>query len=598
MRISKLYMPAVLTVGALALAGCGGGSGTTGPGDTDPDPATIKIVKGAYFGDDTNRYTCDADDGCEYTVDADGEVQETEAQLETAGFVITQPEDPRTCGTGTVENDDGVCVPDTSKPSPLQLSQALEGAVDKLETMSGTGKDSALMKARDARAKARSLVETKGVSVDARAAAVEAAGYLTAVQDAIEDVKKALEAAGNVATDKQKEDAMVAQEAAELTLGRLGFINRAFDTDAKLDKRASDTAALVRGLFYDPDGTTFIDEFALTNEIHRVSAIPTLWNEGAFRRGSAGERGETFAEIFGPLVVDVPHGGNTPAGGLPKGISVEGEKVPSAEFTAEDNRIETGERFMGIMGSYVYAGELDADGNRPAVAMGTEFDEDWYFFEPVPTNRYVEDTTQDDLTYKPAEFVEWGLWLVDDADGDGTADDTALRLYAGPGVGSGPVVNPNQGWGAIDGAATSATYEGSATGLSARRTGGTTAEPTYASGHFTADVELNATFGASPMLGGTIDNFQGGSHTDGNWELTLTRRAFPAGGFATGAVTGANNGSWSAYSYGGANVADGVTAKRPDGIYGDFVAEFGAGGNARRGDGVAAGVYHTTPKQE
>ena len=575
MRMYKLYMPAVTLASALALAGCGGGSGTTPP----PPPEGLEPGESSNpIGDPPKIYTCDEnhDGNCDF----DPDNPPTEEEAEDAGITITDYDPMR---------------PPAS--TPLQLSRALDEAVGELETMSGSGKDSALMKARDARAKARSLVETKGVSAQARAAAVEAAGYLKAVQDAIEDVKKALEAAGNVATDKQKADAMAAQEAAERTLGRLGAINRAFDTDAELDKRASDTAALVRGLFYDPAGTTFIDEFELTNEIHRISAIPTPWNEGAFRRGTAGERGETFAEIFGPLVVDVPHGGNTPAGGLPKGISVEGEKVPSADFTNEEGRIETGQRFRGIQGSYVYTGELEGN-NRPAVAEGTEFDEDWYFFEPVPTNRYVEDTTQDDLTYKPAEFVEWGLWL-EDIDSNANGEQPGLRMYAGRGSGSGPVVL-NQGWGAINGAATSATYEGSATGLSARRTGGTTAAPTYASGHFTADVELNATFGAgTPMLGGTIDNFQGGSHTDGNWELTLTRETFDGtdgidnddGDFAGGI-----SGYWTADSYGGENTGD--DAKRPDGIYGDFVAEFGDGGNARRGDGVAAGVYHTTPKQE
>ncbi|MCY4242351.1 MAG: hypothetical protein OXD36_11475, partial [Rhodobacter sp.] len=122
--VPKLLMPAVTLAGALALAGCGGGS--DGPAvDTDPDPVTIKLVKGAYFGDDTNRYTCDADDGCEYTRDADGEVQETPAQLRTAGFVITTPENPRTCGTGTVERD-GVCYPDTTDADAAAAALELE----------------------------------------------------------------------------------------------------------------------------------------------------------------------------------------------------------------------------------------------------------------------------------------------------------------------------------------------------------------------------------------------------------------------------------------------------------------------------------------
>jgi len=531
-------MPAATLAGALALAGCGGGGGT---------PQQMK----------TPQEMC-ADKGDMY------------------------------------EWKNGECSKKPAESTPLQLSRALDEAVDELETMSGTGKDSALAKARDASAKARGVVKTQGVSAEARAAAVEAAGYLEAVQDAIEDVEDALDAAGDHATDKQKADAMAAQEAAKRTLGRLGFINRAFDTAAELDKRASDTAKAVRDLFYtDATGDTkFITTFDGDVEISRPGTLEK-WPEGAFGRGSAGESGETFAEIFGALV-DVPY--SAPKRGvLHKGISVEGESpdttVPAIVNTAvsDDARRHDG-KFQGIGGTYVFAGEA---ASTVAIEDSGKFGEGWYFHPSEPNSRYVEDESADDLAYKKTTFVEWGLWLIEDSNGSTNGTPPGLRLYAGPGVGSGPVTR-NGGWGDITGAATSATYEGSATGLSARRTGGTTAAPTYASGHFTADVELKATFGTATMLGGTIDNFQGGSHTDDNWELTLGSTEFDGGISNTeGDFTGGISGYWTADSYGG---VDGGSGKRPDGIYGDFVAEFGAGGNARRGDGVAAGVYHTTPK--
>ncbi len=213
-----------------------------------------------------------------------------------------------------------------------------------------------------------------------------------------------------------------------------------------------------------------------------------------------------------------------------------------------------------------------------------------------------------DGTFELVGYVDYGLWMSD----EGTL---SLNLLAG-------VVGP-QGAGDLgtdvdvttahnDQSSTlarsgllppSATYSGTAAGLSAI----TDREGTSASGHFTADVKLTATFGADPMLGGTIDNFQsadpdrqGTAHVGTDWVLTLDQTGLTAfdhdndgtgeastahtggrlinGGISGDGVTG---GEWSATAYG-------TEELRPEGFFGGFRAE-GMDGDATA---AAAGVFH------
>ena len=546
MRISKLLMPAVTVAGALALAGCGGGSSTP------------------------------------------------------AG-------DPPECPPGTTGTHPD-CVPDGDKPdskpgdsTSLELVRALNDAVADLEKMSGTGKDSALMKAMEAQDKAESVIETQGVSATARTAADEAAGYLAKLREARAAVVKARTDAGKYPSEDEAEAAKKALATADRALRRTGTgsltaINKAYDTPAKLDKRASDTAILVRNLFYTGDtaenGLEPTAAFGgATNELRRVTATAdrgTEWAEGAFGRGSSrGAASMTFAQIFADDLVDVRYGA-LDKGVLPKGIPVEGESpnVVIAAPTNDGERMadEDGQLFQGIPGIYVFAGDT-----FPTAAIETsgKFGEGWYFYPTSPDAYYVENA--ETLNYELAEFVEWGLWL-DDSDTSTDGEQARLNLYAGQGVGSGDIT-ANAGWstGLPDSASDSATYEGAAEGLSARRTGGTDDKPTYASGHFTANVKLEAEFGSGPSLEGTIDGFRGGSHVGGDWKLEFSSNVNNNIATTGTAFEGDPTGAWRVQSYGGANGGQGT---RPTGVYGDFIAGFGDGGDV--GDGTAAGVFHAT----
>ncbi len=137
---------------------------------------------------------------------------------------------------------------------------------------------------------------------------------------------------------------------------------------------------------------------------------------------------------------------------------------------------------------------------------------------------------------------------------------------------------------------TTAKYTGKAGGYSEKTTG-TGAAATRASGTFTADVTLNASFGAADAdarLGGSISNFAGGAHVDTDWYVSLAEQTDASDGFAAGTVAtnmnqagreDAISGGWQAFGYGEAT-------KNPSGFVGIFSAGFD--------NGSAAGSFETS----
>ena len=213
-----------------------------------------------------------------------------------------------------------------------------------------------------------------------------------------------------------------------------------------------------------------------------------------------------------------------------------------------------------------------------------------------PTRFRYRDTN-DDGTFELVEYIDYGMWLSEPS-----ANSLQLNLIAdvvGPQGESdlGTDVDVTTAPSNDNSLAARATYSGTALGLSARATG-TGDEARTASGHFDADVSLTATFGANPMLGGTIGRFrsadpdgQGTAHVNPDWSATLDPTALTqfdhdgrsitsdTGGRVTSAdISGTGvTGEWSATGYGHGG-------ERPAGFFGGFRAEFS--------DGAAAGVYH------
>ena len=107
---------------------------------------------------------------------------------------------------------------------------------------------------------------------------------------------------------------------------------------------------------------------------------------------------------------------------------------------------------------------------------------------------------------------------------------------------------------------TSATYTGQAAGMSLHKEfdgQGGIVPGSLQSAAFTAKVELTATFGTAPTLGGTVSNFQGGA-TDRDWSVVLLNRGFFGANFddGTGTTTASGqDGVWTAQGYGPKTVA-------------------------------------------
>jgi len=193
-------------------------------------------------------------------------------------------------------------------------------------------------------------------------------------------------------------------------------------------------------------------------------------------------------------------------------------------------------------------------------------------------------------------YIDYGLWL------EGTDDSLTLNGRIGW-VGTTDVSVSNLNFGVSNRSlAGNATYSGDAHGLSARRVG-TGDDRTTASGHFVADVELLAIFGAIPTLNGTIDNFRavaGSGHVDPAWSIPLTATVpavIPAGrigedirgGYYDGNKVVHGRWGWQAYGEMG-NDQGQRFQQRPTGFFGDFETLFyDADENLT---GAAAGFYH------
>ena len=185
------------------------------------------------------------------------------------------------------------------------------------------------------------------------------------------------------------------------------------------------------------------------------------------------------------------------------------------------------------------------------------------------------------MDYAPESlYVKFGHWLTP------SDDDTVVNRYASNDAGTSErdfslAVN------ATTLTDTSAEYSGRAVGMSLHKevnSDGAAVDGTLQSGAFTAVVNLNATFGGSPTLGGTITGFESDNSGafDSDWNVELQVTGLESDGTLDGEgrtiATGAD-GVWSAQAYGTDDAA------RPAGIFGGFNAHFS--------DGHAAGAYAT-----
>ena len=583
MRMSKLYMPAVLAVGALALAGCGGGSGTTTTTTMTSSGERIVIKAGDKRTIDGYVYACAGDADCVVT-DVD------DLPDNVTRTPVKQPE----------------TVKDTSD-SNAEVANKLRAANAALRTLSGDADDdnSALKKANDHHKDATNVIKAQGVS---SAIAASAQGVLDARKELVDAVAKAkaertaamarVETLDDGATKDglngliTEADAVI--KAGEALLNAKGgkslqglvaqYTGKGNTPAEKANKEAEslNAAALAIG------------DSGITNARRPLVRAGAEGISGATTRTALGTNSDNvfadghnrtasmlkFSEIFEGQTKDIALNDEILAAVSLKGA--DGDDLVGTDITARTSPGAANggtHDYLGITGT-VHCRKADgcAEGG---------VSEGWYFVPDSQDDYFAPDGKGG---YDQAKYVEWGMWLMENDE-----NDLVVNRYVGLGTGS-SALGTDSSAGNFNVAtpattenklAATATYTGGAAGLSTRETG-TGDDKKTASGHFTAKVSLTAKFQATPELTGTISGFepeagQGSDHVNPSWNLKLADGTefadgtVDAGDYDSTSITG----GWTAQAYGSGTTA---APKRPDGIFGGFNADFS--------DGKASGVYH------
>ncbi len=235
-----------------------------------------------------------------------------------------------------------------------------------------------------------------------------------------------------------------------------------------------------------------------------------------------------------------------------------------ATITAGAKDADRGDvKFRGITGD-LFCGAAQTSACTSAASGGkTRLTGDWYFIPNTADG--AKRWSAKGSGFESVGWAEYGYWLAQTGDADAwqmhrlvvrKGDTIAAGLTTGTGT---------------------ATYSGDAHGVSALAPNGDTPAK---HGAFDAKVNLEARFGTSPMIKGTIDGFKGDAvNTD--WKLALNAGTFAGDGTVDDDGNNAGTtggGQWTATPYG----TD--AGKRPTGVVGTFDGKFT--------DGAVAGVYH------
>ena len=621
MRIHKLMMPAVTLAGALALAGCGGGGGTATTGSqtcaadetgTFPNCVTAEQTAATKAIEDANAAVEALGDSPTGTavVAAAGMVREAQLRIDALPAADQAAEDAKLADSIATINTIAATLDIPPQFTTAGTLKALTDEIDGLEDLAaGADEDGSVLKtARAAFVKAQSAVMLKGVSADVGEEAKKVAQEKTKLEKAVMDTEAAKMAAetakkGLEETDSQYglldaaiERADKAIKAAKALLapgGGVAALAAEFPEmgDKSPAKRADGIGTLVH---------TALLQTGINGDGDGDDAIPTgddakdVFADGSTRTSAM----RTFAQLFAGSTSPQAWADNE----IVNAISLKDEPA-DGDGNGDDSAL-TAVLAAGVaestLSAYTFRGIDGMAGCRNTkgcTVADSKLGDGWYFY-PTSANADAYFTTETVVdaegkvatSYKEATFAAWGMWL----DNGGTSN--ALRVNRHVSVT--PSTNANAGLGTAVAAdePASARYRGTATGLSARKTGTESNAPT-ASGHFLADVDLRASFGTSASLTGDIENFraanenQGSAHVNSDWKLDLESGdgEFGSSGVRTdeGTFGTGAEGSWFADAYGGSNTANGVDGKRPTGVVGGFNAAFDGDDNGR-----AAGVFH------
>ena len=531
-----LTLAAGVAAMALLLAGCGGGSSSTTPtSPVEPTPPPQPSVDVAAL----------------WKTAHDSEENAKAASKAGSDAVVSATENSTKLTSASVAGDSGMAMMNAAAILKAQ-ADAIQAVID--AEAAHTAASAALATAKEDAPDNASLI-----------AALEGA-----VKVAMEEIEKAkmsrdgddLQTAVDMVTGGEDADPQGTPRSIATTVGK-SIATALLPTDDGNGARASGQHSI------SPPATDIEDAHKV--ELHnrvgmtwaQIVGETNIMNE----RLGTGNTSVMIASVAGMTAstVDIASttrltsSGGTNADGKYDDVSVSGG---TGTYTADI-------AYMGIPGSLYCLGGTD----------GCEVDEDeklvgsWYFSPQNPMEYYINNPDEDAAEATPyvAEtlYATYGHWLVYADDGTVT-----FNTYATSTAGTNfDVTTVNTGDDATTLTDESATYSGSAAGMSVTKSG-----ENVNSGRFTANVTLTAKFG-TPMLSGTINGFSGPAVNE-NWSVSLQETAFTAGALTNGAtVATGRDGVWSATAYGSATTA------RPAGIFGGFNAHFT--------DGHAAGAYAT-----
>ena len=628
MRLSKLMMPAVLTAGALALAGCGGGGGTTtppAPPACDPEgDAPFEATDGKCYADEAAYETAKEqkefrDKAIVDIAAADGAARDLEegddlaavqkliddAEASIANLTDESERETLMEGLDTAKQIVGLFIDNSlledeleEKEGELTAATNEAGATGTVfnrsrETILALDEARKLLTAAT-EASGRLKAQSKGVNGSSKAVYDNALNVLGARDKILAEHGKAVAAVAaleGIATDDLSETAKtLVGDAVTLAKGRRDAIK------AIVDASATDTGTLaaaertVKGNSAETDSAKIAMAWAnsvastmkgkieaRTTALEAIAGIqisPAGAPKGAVN--SEGASGQTFAQIAGAASLNVTA---ALSDDIDQGDGTETEIPNNGSIEAF---------YRGIEGRLVCTG--GAVCTVAGIVGGTSAG-NVTFVPDHPSDIYSAPTPNDD--YAPVQnAATYGSWL--DSDGD-------IVLHADSLTNDNSALNWHRPTSAT--ANVTAKYSGKAHGYSQREYDKTK----KASGAFSADVNLTATFRdttENPYLSGRISGFtaegSGTDHVNPNWAIALDRMTIDPvvdtaqrqdltnrtdGDVYGGAQVGATDGAWTAHAYGPVTTP---TASRPTGFVGGFAATFGGTDES----GSATGVYH------
>ena len=523
---SRLKLAGICFAAAFALAACGGGGGTTAtmpPPPTEPPPPA-----GPTPSEQVSDLFAKVS---KYEMQASDAQKAAEAALEDAGMKSGMLDAVSVKGESATAEDN---------------AQAVLDAVGKVD-MAVMDAENALMALNQAKMDAEALPDDTA----------NLAQLKTDIDNAIEAAEGNLEAAEGI-RDNRGAGSLAALEA--MIMGDNGKKTAAM--------WGMDVASSIQ---------TGLNAWVIADDHGNAAGTASATVKNPVSMNDAPANAMTWEEIVGmDNVMTMPLATPTKVASLmgmtPAAVGIT-DAIPDAGQAYSTSAITLGgtHNYMGIPGSiYCLATTCNVDDDGKLGAG-------WYFSPTTATQRYRHKVGVGYEAFN--DYASYGYW-VQVVEATGAVED--FKTFA-----TSPADNTNTGDAIsaedIGDDKGKATYSGSAAGMSVV----TVPNPAGAgrvagkSGAFTATVTLNATFGGTPTVDGSITNFRGDAIGSG-WSVTLRSQSLAAAGSNTGETRTdgqAADGTWSAQPYGGSATA------RPSGIHGGFEANFR--------DGNAIGAYAT-----